>query len=1083
MLRRWLAKVALAAGVMALSSAAEAGPHGGVVTAGAAGIAQSGPVTTVTQTTGRAVINWQSFSTSPSETVDFVQPSTSSVTLNRVVGSERSVLEGTLDATGKVFLLNSSGVLMTRGAKVDTAGFVASSLGLSDQDFLAGKYAFQGTGPGAVANEGTLSAPGGQVVLLGQTVSNSGVITATRGTVALASGEKVTLSFDGGALAKVTVDQGTLDGLVQNRGAILADGGKVYLTARAAAAALSAQVSNTGLIQARTIGDLKGEIHLLAQGGETTVDGRLDASAPGGGDGGFVETSGDVVRIADGAAVTTASAAGRTGTWLIDPDGFTLGLDGDMTPEALGRALSGTSVDISSTNGGGADGDIHVRGPVRWSTDTTLTLTATRDVAVDAPITATGQGAGLALNAGRDIDVDDAVVLSGAGASLAMRYGGDYRIRTPASYAGAVLGADGVPVANSDTSGGTYGRITLSGAGASLEINGDRYTLIHSMAQLEALDGYDAATGTYLGGAASPSTVSGCYALADDLEAGGATRTASPIGSFQGTLAGLGHTVSHLTIASPAQDGVGLIGSATGATLRDIGLVGANVASGGQYVGALLGKGEDVTASGDYSSGRVTGSSIVGGLIGDLASGSASYCRSSATVTSTEAETSGSIHFPYPNFFTGGLVGWSGGDISHSDATGDVTSFNGYTGGLVGKFAGASIRLSYATGGVKETTLDPSDGGSAAGGLVGQSTGGVYDSFSTGDVSGYDQVGGLIGLDGSMGTSRSHDVVNSHATGDVTSYGWEDPSQFWSAGGLGTGGLIGAAYGVRITSSFATGAVTSRYDGVTPNISGGVGGLVGYLGQGTVTGSYASGDVALASGQLYGAGGLVGTASESDIASSFAHGDVAGGQGVGGLVGAAVNGGSITGSAAYGDVHGSSDVGGILGWSQGTATARPDGSVGSAVGETIGDVASYGDVTATGNGAGGIVGHGDYGAISNAAAWGDVRGRTGAGAIVGDGHDFSATGVQSAGHVTSDADLRAAFEDARTGQYASDALEDRVEAGAVAPGDSSGAAGAAGAPVRDHILLDPSMFSADITSVEVNGVDYSTRGEDDSKEK
>src|SRR5262249_52667833 len=129
----------------------------------------------------------------------------------------------------------------------------------------------------------------------------------------------------------VTIDQGTLNALVENRRAIRADGGRVIMTAKAADAVLSAQVNNTGIVQARTISALRGggavrtgTIKIQAYGGKTKVAGKLDASAPRGGNGGFIETSGDQVQIADSAVITTKATYGRAGTWLIDPTDFNI---------------------------------------------------------------------------------------------------------------------------------------------------------------------------------------------------------------------------------------------------------------------------------------------------------------------------------------------------------------------------------------------------------------------------------------------------------------------------------------------------------------------------------------------------------------------------------------------------------------------------------------------------------------------------------------------------------------------------------------------------------------------------------------
>src|SRR5215469_16209766 len=141
----------------------------GGVTSGQATVVQSGNTTNVNQSTQAASINWQSFSIGSNAAVNFNQPNSSSVTLNRVIGTENTVIEGVLNANGYVFLLNGDGILMTKGSSINTAGFVASTLDISDDNFKAGKYIFQSKGStGSVINMGTITAKsGGYVALLG----------------------------------------------------------------------------------------------------------------------------------------------------------------------------------------------------------------------------------------------------------------------------------------------------------------------------------------------------------------------------------------------------------------------------------------------------------------------------------------------------------------------------------------------------------------------------------------------------------------------------------------------------------------------------------------------------------------------------------------------------------------------------------------------------------------------------------------------------------------------------------------------------------------------------------------------------
>src|SRR5450830_264036 len=326
--------------IMAYGTNAYALPVGGVVAAGGASISSGAGSTTITQSTQNAAINWQSFNIGQTEAVRFVQPSISSVALNRVLGSDPSSILGTLSANGKVFLVNPNGILFGKGASVNVGGLVASTLNITDSDFMAGSYKFSGSGSGTVLNQGTINADGGYVALLGANVGNDGIISAKLGTVALAAGNAVTLDVAGDGLLNVTVNQGAVNALVQNGGLIQADGGQVLLTAQAAGSLLQSAVNNTGVIQAQTLENHNGTIKLMGdmQSGTVNVGGRLDASAPNGGDGGFIETSAARVKVADSAIVTTQSAQGKTGTWLIDPQDFTI------AAPSVGSDIAGTTL-------------------------------------------------------------------------------------------------------------------------------------------------------------------------------------------------------------------------------------------------------------------------------------------------------------------------------------------------------------------------------------------------------------------------------------------------------------------------------------------------------------------------------------------------------------------------------------------------------------------------------------------------------------------------------------------------------------------------------------------------------------------
>ena len=341
-------------------------PSGADVAAGSASVATAGAVMTVRQTTDRAVVNWDRFSIAPGHAVNFAQPSASSVILNRVVGGESSLIQGALTSNGHVFLLNPNGILFAPTAQVSVGGIVASTLAMADADFLAGRYALAGTSSAAVINEGNIVARrdgrGGFVLLVAAKVVNEGAIKAEQGSVILAAAGKVTINLGGRVSLKV--EQGTLDALVVNGGAIIAPGGDVLLVAAAAADLPSATVNQVGIIEAQTLvtGE-QGSIRLMAdmQGGVVRVSGRLDVSAPAGGDGGFIETSAGTVAVADGAIVSAFAPFGQTGRWLLDPDVINIAVGGagtlsglpatgesTISPTALNAALSLADVDLQA---------------------------------------------------------------------------------------------------------------------------------------------------------------------------------------------------------------------------------------------------------------------------------------------------------------------------------------------------------------------------------------------------------------------------------------------------------------------------------------------------------------------------------------------------------------------------------------------------------------------------------------------------------------------------------------------------------------------------------------------------------------
>ena len=72
----------------------------------------------ITQQSNKAIIDWRQFSIPSGSTVQFVQPSASSMMLNRVTGTQASQIDGNLLANGQVWLLNPSGVMIGNGGSI-----------------------------------------------------------------------------------------------------------------------------------------------------------------------------------------------------------------------------------------------------------------------------------------------------------------------------------------------------------------------------------------------------------------------------------------------------------------------------------------------------------------------------------------------------------------------------------------------------------------------------------------------------------------------------------------------------------------------------------------------------------------------------------------------------------------------------------------------------------------------------------------------------------------------------------------------------------------------------------------------------
>ncbi|WP_137935230.1 MBG domain-containing protein [Mesorhizobium comanense] len=862
--------LSLAVAVAATGAAsAQQLPTGGTVTTGSATISQTGPNLIVTQTSRNAILSWQSFSIGGSASAHFENGT--GATLNRVTGSLPSSIDGSLTATGSLYLINPAGVAVGTGGMVRTGGsFVASTHDTTDADFLdGGGLTLKGDSKAGVVNRGTIVSRSGDVVLTARRVENSGDIQAPNGSVGLLGGYEIELRDTSLADGKFAVKVGGGDTEVANSGSIRAAevelranggnvqalagntrkiikatgvkkvGGRIFLTAGDGGAVTVTQrvvarravqpaqkeavaaLPDFGPLPAARPGFSGGEVHVaggtVSLGGEidtagsagaggtitataaggklslsstaaldasgdrgglillggdyqggsdpatrylgTTLaravtvtveagatiaangragdggnvvvwsDGRTDfagtISAKGDSKGGNAEVSGKAVLAYTGFADLSA-ANGAFGTLLLDPynvtissgtdtlgsgPGFTANANNSVINVAtLQAALAGANVIVLTGAGGGQAGDITVAAPISWSSGSTLTLDAYHSIAINAPVTIAGAGGlNLVTNHG------------GSGGTLSFSGGVQYT---------------GAP-----------------GSGQSLAINGQSYTLLYSMSDLQGIN----------------NGLNGRYALARSLDATGVAGWV-PLGTdgggailnsgngFAGTFSGLGNTIKNLNVDIGNNNNAGLFGYSSG-VIGDIGLIGGSI-KGGNYVGGLVGAQYGGSIARAYATGAVTGVYSIGGLVGILVNGSVTQAYATGQVTGNES--------------VGGLVGGlgGGGGITQAYATGAVTGVN-TIGGLVGLLASGSVTQAYATG---KVTGD----GYEVGGLVGyQYDGSIMQAYATGRVTGTiaSSVGGLVG---------------SQSGGTVAS-SYFDTFSTGQAGASGAGNLAGVA--------------------------------------------------------------------------------------------------------------------------------------------------------------------------------------------------------------------------------------------------------------------------------------------------
>jgi filamentous hemagglutinin family protein len=283
-----------------------ANPKGESVVHGEACFSRDENSLVVTQKSEKSIINWEDFSIGKGELTRFIQPSNGS-SLNRVISENPSLIYGNLQANGRVYLINKTGILVGESAVIDTKSFLASTLDVKNSEFLSGENLnFFGDSDALFENEGILKSFG-DITIIAKEINNKGSLTSKEGDVNLIATTEIFLK------GKEIVIKPDCKGYLSNSGKIKAISAKLKSSGNFNELAINQE----GIIEADSLIEEGGEILLKSEKGEVRVTGTLKASKKG--DGGTIHVLGEHVSLC-GDAVLDVSSDFNAGTILVGGD-------------------------------------------------------------------------------------------------------------------------------------------------------------------------------------------------------------------------------------------------------------------------------------------------------------------------------------------------------------------------------------------------------------------------------------------------------------------------------------------------------------------------------------------------------------------------------------------------------------------------------------------------------------------------------------------------------------------------------------------------------------------------------------------
>jgi len=216
----------------------------------------------------KAIINYKSFDVAQDEKVIVNLPNTASQILNRVNSPDPTMIYGAVVCNGMFILVNESGIYVAPTANISAANMVLSTRDITNQNFLAGEYAFRRVTTKELdmllLNEGKLEVSnGGFGVLIAGAIENRGVITAKAGTIILAGANAVKLELAGNSLVSIIISEAAARQVldykgrpvmdqIKNTGVLDAEGGQVILAAHSINDVFTKAVNLEGVVSGET---------------------------------------------------------------------------------------------------------------------------------------------------------------------------------------------------------------------------------------------------------------------------------------------------------------------------------------------------------------------------------------------------------------------------------------------------------------------------------------------------------------------------------------------------------------------------------------------------------------------------------------------------------------------------------------------------------------------------------------------------------------------------------------------------------------------------------------------------------------